>query len=76
MTSSTPKFVVRVKAFDGRDQSKRVIAYLNSDGSCSQDARRAMRYDSEADAWLHATSTGNIGSDKEGDWCWVEPAPS
>lgn len=72
-------FVARVRCYHGWDEdpalrNKEVICYLTKEGKCTRAVRDAMLHESEAEAWNHLGTTGNIGSEGGQDWSWVEPA--
>lgn len=48
------------------------VGWVTKDGRVTSRMCDAHRYASEADAWLHLAGTGLLGSDENGDWCWVE----
>ena len=61
------KYVMRCKTVqpDG-------VGWVTNEGRVTSNPRYACKYDTEADAWIHADNSGLIGSDERGDWCWVE----
>ena len=48
------------------------VGWVTKDGRVTSCEKQAQIYDYEADAWLHLTATGLLGSDEKGDWAWVE----
>lgn len=49
------------------------IGWGTKDGGVTHNARMAVLFDTEADAWTYLAGTGLLGSDEEGDYAWVEP---
>lgn len=47
------------------------VGYLTKDSGCHRDLDRAATFDTEADAWAHASMSG----ERVPDDCWVEPKP-
>lgn len=53
------------------------VGYVTVDGSVTQVQAQARRYESEAEAWEHATAAGLVGRKEDGSpWCWVEEEKS
>lgn len=75
-----PGFVVRVwwvKYDDpivGYGVEVKGVGWMTKDGAVSDDRRLAWVYASEAEAWEHLCASGQMGSDEEGEYAWVEPA--
>ncbi len=87
LDASQGKFVVRVRTCGQYDHSRHdedgnsvwvpdSVGWMTPDGGASHSPELIQTYASEADAWLHAAASGNIGSDEAGDYCWVEPVPA
>lgn len=52
------------------------VGWVTKDGQVTHIRAHAKVYDSEAEAWEHASAADLVGRSKDGeDWCWPEEVP-
>lgn len=67
-------FVVRCRCVDyvgGKEV--RGVGYLDKNCRVSTDPSQAHKFTSEAEAWDFAATSGELGYDEQGLFCWAEP---